>query len=147
MNDFTLVKVVQSGKNLSGEIRERGFMGDACTLQRSSVHVLEKNLNFPVVIEEVVAFDDVGIVHVTENLDFAAYLNEHSIFVMAVDHFKCVELGGGAVENLVDSTSGAAANPAHAFQLGILQRLRGNGCGRKREGNRKRSVAIGKRES
>lgn len=98
-------------------------MGDVCTLKGSLVHVLKEDLNFPIVIEQVVAFDDVRVVDVAEDLDFAAHLIAYGVFVVAVNHLESVEFTSGAVEDFVNSAAGAAADAADALQLGVLEGL------------------------
>lgn len=96
-------------------------MGDVCTLKGSFVHVLEEDLNFTIVIDEVVTSDDVRVVDFAKNLNFTAHLIADGVFVVAVDHFEGVDFAGGAVENFVDGSTSPAADAADTLQLGIFQ--------------------------
>lgn len=116
MDDFTAVEVVEAGKDLTGEIGEGRLLVDVGSFEGPTVHVLEKDLDLTGVIEHVVAFDNVGVVHVAEDLDFAADLVSDGVVVGSVDDFEGVELSGWAVDDFVDSAAAAAADSVESFQ-------------------------------
>lgn len=126
-------------------------MGDVGTLKGSLVHVLEEHLNFPIVIEEIVAFDDVRVVDIAKDLDFAAHLNADGVVVVAIDDFEGVEFAGGSVKDFVDGAAGTATDATDAVELGVFKGLGrggggGSGGGGEREGNGEGGVAMGERE-
>uniref|UniRef100_A0A7N2N041 Uncharacterized protein n=1 Tax=Quercus lobata TaxID=97700 RepID=A0A7N2N041_QUELO len=56
------------------EIRELALVCDVHTFQGALIHVLQQDLDFTIVVEHVMAFDHVGVVHVAEDLDFGVDL-------------------------------------------------------------------------
>ena len=76
------------------------------------------------VIEHLVALDDVGVVDVAEDLDFAVDLAADGVLVVAVDHLEGVKSGRRAVEDLVDGATTAAPDTVHSLQVGEVERRR-----------------------
>ncbi|KAL2243132.1 UNVERIFIED_CONTAM: hypothetical protein Sindi_0431200 [Sesamum indicum] len=116
-------------------------MGDVGTLKGSLVHVLEEHLNFPIVIEEIVAFDDVRVVDIAKDLDFAAHLNADGVVVVAIDDFEGVEFAGGSVKDFVDGAAGTATDATDAVELGVFKGLGRGGGGGSGGGGRGRGTA------
>lgn len=105
MDDVTSVKVSEPAEDLTCKIGELGFLGDMFPLEGASVHELEKHLDFGVVVEHVVALDDVWVVDVAEDLDLPADLAADRVFVVAVDDLEGVDTTRGPVDHLVDGTA------------------------------------------
>lgn len=128
MNDFTAVEVEEAGKDLTGEIGEGRLVVDVGPFEGATVHVFEEDLDLPVVIEHVVAFDNVRVVDVAEDEDFTADLVSDGVFVVSVDDFEGVELYGWAVDDFVDSAAAAAADSVESFQRREIQRRCAGEC-------------------
>lgn len=75
------------------------------------------------------AFHDVGVVHVTENLDFPVDLAADGLFWVAVDHFQGVDFGGGAVPDFVDCAAASASYSVQSFEVGEIYGGGGGGGG------------------
>lgn len=69
-------------------------------------------------IEHVVAFNDVRVVDVAEDLDLAADLVANGVFVVAVDDFESVEAAGWTVDDFVDGSAAAASDSVDSVELG-----------------------------
>lgn len=93
-------------------------MIDVRSLEGSAVHVLEQDLDLAGVVEHIVAFDNVKIVDVAEDLDFAADLAAYGVFVVPVDNFEGVVFSGGSVDDFVDGATAAASDSVHSVELG-----------------------------
>lgn len=124
MNNPPSVEVAESGENLAGEIREGGFVRHVGPFQRSSVHVLEEDLNLAIVIGQTVAFNHVGVVDVAEDLDLATHLEADGVLVVAVNHLQSIELARRTVEDLVDRAAAPTPDAVDALQLGEGERSR-----------------------
>ena len=109
---------------MAREIGEGWLVVDVSAFEGSSVNILEKDLNLVGVIEHLVALDDVGVVDVAEDLDFAVDLAADGVLVVAVDHLEGVKSGRRAVEDLVDGATTAAPDPVHSLQVGEVERRR-----------------------
>ncbi|KAL8252578.1 hypothetical protein R6Q59_036271 [Mikania micrantha] len=106
------------------------------TFKRSTVHVLKKNLNLTGSIEQVVTLDDVEVVNATQDLDLTTDLAEDVFIMGSVDDLEGEEGGGGAMVNLVDGATGAAADSVEAIEFAEVEGLVfGGGGRRKRERN------------
>lgn len=111
MGDVIPVEVVETGENLTGEVGQRGFVGQVRALKRSTVHVFKKNLNIlTITIKHVMTLDDVDVIDAMQELDLMKDLAAEIIIVVSVDYLEREVGGGGAVEDLVDGTPGAVSD-------------------------------------
>ena len=91
------------------------------TFQQAPIHVLQQDLDFTVVVEHVVAFDHVRVVHVAEDLDFGADLGAYQVLVVPVYDLE----GEGSTHRLVDHSvhgpSYAALDSIGSLELGVVE--------------------------
>lgn len=148
MDDLPLMEVGQAAENLPGEIGKGALVGDMRALQRPFVHILKEHLNFTIVIDKVVASNNVRVIDTAKYLDFTAHLIPYGILVVPVDYFKRVDFTRGTVKDFVDRATGAAADAVNALQLRVIQ-LKGrrgggrSGARRQRKWNGEGGVAVG----
>ncbi|KAM0998705.1 hypothetical protein EV1_005619 [Malus domestica] len=102
VDDLPPVEIGEAAEDLPGQIGEGLLVPDVLALQRPAVHVLEQDLDLAVVVEQVVALDDVGFIDVAQDFDLAADLAEGFDLVVAVNHLERVKTARGAVDDLVD---------------------------------------------
>ncbi|KAM1592012.1 hypothetical protein TB1_035282 [Malus domestica] len=102
VDDLPPVEIGEAAEDLPGQIGEGLLVPDVLALQRPAVHVLEQDLDLAVVVEQVVALDDVGFIDVAQDFDLAADLVEGFDLVVAVNHLERVKTARGAVDDLVD---------------------------------------------
>ena len=69
-------------------------------------------------IEHIVAFNDVRVVDVAEDLDLAADLVANCVFVVAVYDFESVDAAGWAVDDFVDGSSASSSDSVDLVELG-----------------------------
>lgn len=100
-------------------------MWDVSRFQRGSIHVLQKDLNLRVVVVEIEAPHDVGVIHVPQDLYLTAHLSPHGVLVVAVDDFERVDFSGGAVDDLVHGATGSAPDAAEALELAVADGVGG----------------------
>lgn len=98
-------------------------------------------------------FYDVGVVHVTEDLDLPADLTADRLFMVPVDNLEGIRARGRAVDDFVNGASGTAPYPVDAVELGEVDLLRqgvgvggggrgGVGGGRKGKRDGERRVTL-----
>ncbi|KAM1293739.1 hypothetical protein ACFX2H_013753 [Malus domestica] len=92
VDDLPPVEIGEAAEDLPGQIGEGLLVPD----------VLEQDLDLTVVVEQVVALDDVGFIDVAQDFDLAADLAEGFDLVVAVNHLERVKTARGAVDDLVD---------------------------------------------
>ncbi|KAM1735490.1 hypothetical protein ACFX12_013960 [Malus domestica] len=92
VDDLPPVEIGEAAEDLPGQIGEGLLVPD----------VLEQDLDLAVVVEQVVALDDVGFIDVAQDFDLAADLGEGFDLVVAVNHLERVKTARGAVDDLVD---------------------------------------------
>lgn len=63
-------------------------MRDVSSFKGSAVHVFKKHLDLTAVIKHIMTLDDVEVIDITQDLDFATDLAAHVIFVVAIDYFE-----------------------------------------------------------
>ena len=69
-------------------------------------------------IEHIVAFNDVRVVDVAEDLDLAADLVANGVFVIAVDDFESVYAAGWTVDDFVDGSAASSSDSVDLVELG-----------------------------
>ncbi|GFY91788.1 MAP kinase kinase 5 [Actinidia rufa] len=120
------MEVVEAGEDMAGKIGEGVPSRDPpLTYSRRTrrqqiqggpaVDKLEEDLNLAGMIEHLVALDDVGVVDVAEDLNFAVDLSAYGVLVVAVYHLEGVESDRQAVEDLVDGATTAAPDSVHSL--------------------------------
>ncbi|GFY95874.1 MAP kinase kinase 5 [Actinidia rufa] len=87
-----------------------------------AVDKLEEDLNLAGMIKHLVALDDVGVVDVVDDLDFAVDLAADGVLVVAIYHLEGVESGHRAVEDLVDGATTATPDSVNSLQVGEVER-------------------------
>ncbi|KAM1208078.1 hypothetical protein ACFX2J_013787 [Malus domestica] len=92
VDDLPPVEIGEAAEDLPGQIGEGLLVPD----------VLEQDLDLAVVVEQVVALDDVGFIDVAQDFDLAADLAEGFDLVVVVNHLERVKTARGAVDDLVD---------------------------------------------
>lgn len=117
MHDFPAMEVVEAGEDLKREIGESELVRDVSPLKRSTVHVLQQHLDFAGVVVHVVALHHVGVIHISEDLDFSTDLAEHVVVVVSVDHLQGVQPPRRPVEDLVHGAAATASDSVDSLQL------------------------------
>ena len=69
--NFSVIKVVKAGEDLNSDIGESKLVNDVSLLKRSIIHVLQQHLDFADVVIHVMALHHVGVIHISEDLDYS----------------------------------------------------------------------------
>ena len=72
-------------------------------------------------VEHVVAFDHVWVVHVAEDLDFGADLAADRVVVVPVYDLEGEDSARGLVDHSVHGTSRAAPDSIGSLELGVVE--------------------------
>lgn len=123
MDDAAAMEIREAAENLASQIGEMMFLRDVRSFQRAPIHVLEKNLDFAVVIEHIVALDHIGIVNVAKDLDLTAHLKPNRVLVVAVNDLESIDSAGGTVNHFVHSTSASTSDSTDSLKVGEAERL------------------------
>ena len=75
-------------------------------------------------VEHVMAFDHVGVVHVTEDLDFGADLAADRVLVVLVYDLEGEDSARGLVDHSVHGPIDAAPDSISSLELGVVEALR-----------------------
>ena len=106
--NFSVIKVVKAGEDLNSDIGESKLVNDVSLLKRSIIHVLQQHLDFADVVIHVMALHHVGVIHISEDLDYSIDLVEYNVLVVSVDHLQGVQPPRQLVEDFVHSVTTAA---------------------------------------
>uniref|UniRef100_A0A7N2LF30 Uncharacterized protein n=1 Tax=Quercus lobata TaxID=97700 RepID=A0A7N2LF30_QUELO len=83
--------------------------------------LLWQDLDFAVVVEHVVAFDHVQVVHVMEDLDFGADLAAHQVLMVPVYDLEGEDSTRRLVDHSVHGPSRAASDSIGSLELGVAE--------------------------
>ncbi|KAF7843162.1 Glucose-methanol-choline oxidoreductase, C-terminal [Senna tora] len=89
----------------------------------NDVAAVEKDLDFCVVIVHIVTLDDVLIIHVAEDLDFAMDLSANGLLVMTVDNLERENPTCRSVDDFIHGAATSASDSVEPFELGERDEL------------------------
>ena len=76
-------------------------------------------------IVHIVAFDDVRVVHVTEDLNLPTDLTADGLFVVSIDDFEGIRARQRAADDFVNGASRAASYSVDPIEFGEVDLVRG----------------------
>ena len=91
------------------------------TFHGAPIHVLQQDLDFAIVVEHVMAFDHIRVVHAAEDLNFDVDLVKHWVLVGLVYDLEGEDAARPLVDHLIHGPTGVAPNLIGSLELGVVE--------------------------